>query len=198
VERVLGPEALKKADDTAAEAKDDRANAASRLGQILSRVARRTSTQASGITIEGMDEMLVRYGKCCNPVQGDPVVGFVTRGRGLTIHTRDCVNAQEMDPQRRVDVTWDSKVKLSRPVTIRIETDDREGMLADLSQVFTKSGININAAHCRALEDGGAVNSFKVGIVDLEQLRKVVKALEGVRGVHRVDRARGKDAEIDA
>ncbi|MBI5493574.1 MAG: bifunctional (p)ppGpp synthetase/guanosine-3',5'-bis(diphosphate) 3'-pyrophosphohydrolase [Deltaproteobacteria bacterium] len=190
LERVLGPEAAQKAAE-AQEVPEDQ-KTASRLGQVLARLARRSSTQASGIVIEGIDDMMVRYGKCCNPVQGDPIVGFVTRGRGLTIHTRDCPQSDQMDPARRVAVTWDDRVKLSRPVTIRVHTEDREGMLADLSQVFTKNGINISIAHCKALETGGAVNSFRVGIVDLEQLRKVVKALENVKGVHRVDRARGE------
>ncbi len=199
IERVLGPEAAQQAQSTpnAEDGDGDRDRPASKLGQVLQRLARRTSTQASGIIIEGIDDMMVRYGKCCNPVQGDPVVGFVTRGRGLTIHTKDCPQSEQLDPERRVAVSWDNRVKLSRPVTIRIITEDREGMLADLSQVFTKSGINISVAHCKALEDGGAVNSFRVGIVDLEQLRKVVKALEGVRGVHRVDRARGEQ-ELEA
>jgi GTP pyrophosphokinase len=192
IEKALGPEALKKAQDTPA------GEPQSKLGQILARVARRTTAQqSSGITIEGVDDMMVRYGKCCNPVQGDPVVGFVTRGRGLTIHTRDCPQTVQMDPERRIDVNWNTKVKLSRPVTIRIVTEDREGMLADLSRVFTQNGINISVAHCKALEDGGAVNSFKVGIVDLEQLRNVVRQLEVVKGVHHVERARG-EAELES
>lgn len=198
VERVLGEDVVKKAAESAPPpAADAPEQQTSRLGALLNRVARRASTQSSGIVIEGIDEMMVRYGKCCNPVQGDPIIGFVTRGRGLTIHTRDCPEVTELDPQRRVAVQWNAKVKLSRPVTIRVHTDDREGMLADLSQVFTKNGVNISVAHCRALEDGGALNSFKVGIVDLEQLRKVVKALEMVKGVHKVDRARG-EADLQA
>lgn len=194
-EKVLGEEVVRRATEQSEEGTAAQAPA-SRLGQLLARVARRASSQSSGIVIEGIDEMMVRYGKCCNPVQGDPVVGFVTRGRGLTVHTLDCPQSGQLDPERRVAVQWNNKVKLNRPVTLRVVTDDREGMLADLSQVFTRNGVNINVAHCKALEDGGAVNSFRVSIGDLEQLRRVVKALEAVKGVHRVDRARGEQSDV--
>ncbi|MEW5852298.1 MAG: bifunctional (p)ppGpp synthetase/guanosine-3',5'-bis(diphosphate) 3'-pyrophosphohydrolase [Myxococcota bacterium] len=190
-EKVLPPDVIQKANESVPPPAHETPQQ-SKLGALLSKVPLGRSGGSSGVKIEGIDEMMVRYGKCCNPVMGDPVVGFVTRGRGLTIHTKDCPQATEMDPARRIDVSWDNKVRSARPVTIRVVTEDREGMLADLSQVFTRNGVNITVAHCRALEDGGAVNSFKVGIVDVEQLRKVCKQLEGVRGVHKVDRARGE------
>jgi GTP pyrophosphokinase len=160
----------------------------SRLGQLIDRVARRSS---SGVQIEGIDDMLVHYARCCSPVKGDPVVGFVTRGRGLTIHRRDCDKVMALDPARRIDVSWDASQTFARPISIKVVTDDREGMLADLSAAFQKNNVNISEANCRADGGGHAVNTFKCGIVDLEQLRKVVKALESVKGVHSVERARG-------
>jgi GTP pyrophosphokinase len=162
----------------------------SRLGELIDRVARRSS---SGVKIEGVEDMLVHYARCCSPVKGDPVVGFVTRGRGLTVHRRDCDKVLQLDPERKIPVTWDDKETFSRPISIKVLTDDREGMLAELSAAFTKHNVNISEANCRADGDGNAINTFKCGILDLEQLRKVVKALEGVKGVHTVERARTND-----
>ena len=118
------------------------------------------------------------------------MVGFVPRGRGLTIHRSTCPKVMALDPERKIPVTWDTETQLKRPISIRVVTDDREGMLADLSNSFTRSGINITEANCRAIGDGQAVNTFQCGIVDLEQLRKVVKSLEKISGVHSVERAR--------
>ena len=160
----------------------------SRLGQLIDRLARKSS---SGVTVEGVEDMLVHYAKCCSPIKGDPITGFVTRGRGLTIHRRGCDKVMALDPQRRIDVTWDAKESFSRAINIRITTDDREGMLADLSSIFSKHNINISEANCRADKRGTAINTFRCGLVDLEQLRRVVKALENVKGVHSVERARG-------
>ncbi|MBI1948381.1 MAG: bifunctional (p)ppGpp synthetase/guanosine-3',5'-bis(diphosphate) 3'-pyrophosphohydrolase [Deltaproteobacteria bacterium] len=162
----------------------------SRLSELIDRVARRN---ASGVKIEGIEDMLVHYARCCSPVKGDNIVGFVTRGRGLTVHRKDCTKVLELDPERRIHVSWDSSSSFSRSISLRVVTDDREGMLADLSGVFSKNSINISEANCKVLADGQAVNTFKCGISDIEQLRRIVKALEAVKGVHGVERARSQD-----
>ena len=140
--------------------------------------------------IEGIEDMLVHYARCCSPVKGDPIAGFVTRGRGLTVHRVDCPRMLDLDPERKIHVVWDSGMTLKRPISIQVISDDREGMLADLSATFTRSGVRSNEANCRVIGDGHAINTFQCGIVDLEQLRKVVKSLERIKGVHSVERAR--------
>ncbi len=162
----------------------------SRLTELIERVARRSS---GGVRLEGIDDMLVHYARCCSPVKGDPIIGFVSRGRGLIVHRRDCTKVFELDPERRINVSWDSSTSFSRTINLRVLTDDREGMLADLSGVFSKNQINISEANCK-VSGGQAVNTFKCGISDIDQLRKVVKALEGVKGVHAVERARALDS----
>ncbi len=162
----------------------------SRLGQLIDRVARRSS---SGVIIDGIEDMLVHYARCCYPVKGDNIIGFVTRGRGLTIHRSDCDKVLQLDPERRVKVNWDSKVDLSRPISIRVVSDDREGMLSELSNAFTQNKMNISQAICNSRSDGTAVNTFKCGVIGLEQLQKVVKALEGIKGVQSVERAKNTD-----
>jgi GTP pyrophosphokinase len=159
----------------------------SRISEIIDRVARRAP---SGVKIEGIEDMLVYYARCCSPVKGDPVIGFVTRGRGLTVHRRECPKVLELDPERRIAVSWDSNQTFARPISLRVLTDDREGMLADLSAAFSKNNVSISEANCKVVREGQAVNTFKCGVADLDQLRKIVKALEGVKGVHAVERAR--------
>jgi guanosine-3',5'-bis(diphosphate) 3'-pyrophosphohydrolase len=162
----------------------------SRLSQLIDRVARRAP---SGVRLEGIEDMLVHYARCCSPVKGDPIVGFVSRGRGLIVHRRDCAKIMELDPDRKISVSWDANSSFARAIHLRVLTDDREGMLADLSGVFSKNAISISEANCKVIADGSAVNTFKCGITDLDQLRKIVKALEAVKGVHAVERARTLD-----
>ncbi len=142
----------------------------------------------SGVQIGGVDDVLVRFGRCCNPVPGDPIVGFITRGRGVTVHTDKCEKALATDPDRRVDVSWDVRGDYKRPVTLRVLTADRPGMLSDISNTFSKKGVNISQANCRATGDDRAVNTFEVTISDLKQLNDLIRTLEGLKGVHSVER----------
>ena len=142
----------------------------------------------SGVQIGGVDDVLVRFGRCCNPVPGDPIVGFITRGRGVTVHTDNCEKSLATDPERRVDVSWDVRGDFKRPVTLRVLTADRPGLLADISNTFSKKGVNISQANCRATGDDRAVNTFEVTISDLKQLTDVMKAIERISGVTSVER----------
>jgi guanosine-3',5'-bis(diphosphate) 3'-pyrophosphohydrolase len=142
----------------------------------------------SGVQIGGVDDVLVRFGRCCNPVPGDPIVGFITRGRGVTVHTDKCEKALATDPERRVDVSWDVRGDFKRPVTLRVLTADRPGLLADISNTFSKKGVNISQANCRATGDDRAVNTFEVTISDLKQLTELMRAIERLNGVHSVER----------
>jgi len=156
----------------------------SRLTELFRRVAR---LPAGGVRISGIEDVLVRFGKCCNPLPGDPIVGFITRGRGVTVHTARCDKALAMDPQRRVDVSWDVKGDFKRLVAVKVVTDDKPGMLAKVSQTFSEAGINIAQANVRSSSDK-AVLSFEVSVQDLKQLTGVMRNLERVEGVHSVER----------
>ncbi|HEX9620811.1 MAG TPA: bifunctional (p)ppGpp synthetase/guanosine-3',5'-bis(diphosphate) 3'-pyrophosphohydrolase [Polyangiaceae bacterium] len=157
----------------------------SRIENLVRRVTRRES---SAIVVSGIDDVLVRYAKCCNPLPGDPIIGFITRGRGVTIHRRDCLKAFDTDPERRIDVQWDSRAKVNHPVRVRVTTDNRPGILALVSQAFSAQRINISEANCRAEDDGRAENVFTIQCVDLSQLKSVMKALQKVSGVVEVAR----------
>jgi GTP pyrophosphokinase len=158
-----------------------------RLTEIFKRVAARTR-QAGGVRISGLDDVLVRYGKCCSPVPGDAIVGFVTRGRGVTVHTRGCPKALESDPERRVDVSWDVGREFKRNVTVRVITGDRKGLLAEMSETFSDKGVSISHADCRVTGPDRAVNTFEVAVQDLTQLKDVIAAIEKIEGVKSVER----------
>jgi GTP diphosphokinase / guanosine-3',5'-bis(diphosphate) 3'-diphosphatase len=159
--------------------------APSRLTEIFRKVARRP---AGGVRISGIDDVLVRFARCCNPVPGDPIVGFVTRGRGVTVHTVSCEKALTADPLRRIDVAWDVKGDFKRPVTVRVITQDRPGLLAAVSQMFGEAGCNISQATCRATAPDRSVSTFEVSVGDLKQLTAVMKNIERIEGVFSVER----------
>jgi len=158
----------------------------SMLKTLLRKVTRRTSS--SGIKVAGEEDILVRFAKCCSPLPGDPIVGFITRGRGVTVHRRDCDKGLDLDPERRIDVEWDGNGKTQHEVAIQVLCADKPGLLAHISQSFSEQGVNISQAHCRATEDGRAVNTFHASVRDLDQLKSVIRSLSRIKGVFGVDR----------
>lgn len=160
----------------------------SRLKSLLHKITRAGPKDA--LLIKGIDNVMVRYAGCCNPVPGDRVVGFITRGRGVTIHTVDCQSVVDEDPNRKVEVEWDSTKGYSYPVRIRIYSDDKKGLLAEISSSFASNEANITNARVETTDDRRAIGTFELQIRDLNHLKKVIKGLEKIKGVHRVERMR--------
>ncbi|WP_437563940.1 RelA/SpoT family protein [Sorangium sp. So ce542] len=157
-------------------------------GRIESLVRKVTGRDSPGILLNGIDDVLVRYTKCCNPLPGDEIVGFITRGRGITVHRRNCAKAFDTDPERRVEISWDSRAKINRPVQIKVMTANRPGILATVGHTFHEQGINISEATCRAGDDGRAMNTFTFLCSDLAQLKSVIRRLQRIPGVMAVER----------
>ena len=157
----------------------------SRLERLFRAVAKKRQT---GVSVQGLDDLLVRFAKCCNAVPGDPIVGFVTRGRGITIHGVDCDKALQLDPERKVEVHWDTRSSVPRSVNLKVVTDDKQGILATMSHAFSQAGVNILNANCKTRKDNRATNMFLVTVKDAEQLRRVMKDIEALSGVHSVER----------
>jgi GTP pyrophosphokinase len=146
--------------------------------------ARRPAKRSiAGVRVQGEADILVKFAKCCTPVPGDDIVGFISRGHGVVIHKRDCPKALELDPARRLDVSWDEEAKTLRPVAVQVTCTDRPGLLAAISKAFTEQGVNISQAKCRTTEDGRAVNTFQVTVGHLEQLKTVLRSLGSIEGV---------------
>lgn len=158
----------------------------SRISLLFDKIARRNT---SGIRVDGISDILVHYARCCSPVKGEAIVGFVTRGRGISVHRRNCQKIMELDSERRIPVLWEDDSQILRPVCIKIYTDDREGMLTDLSSVFSRLNINISEAKCRVLNDNKAINIFKCSVLDLSQLNLLIRHINQVKGVDKVERS---------
>jgi guanosine-3',5'-bis(diphosphate) 3'-pyrophosphohydrolase len=172
-----------------AQGQDSKPPAGLREGRLAGLVRKVIKRDEGAIRINGIDDVLVRYAKCCTPLPGDDILGFITRGRGVTIHRRGCSKAFDMDPERRVEITWDSKARINRSVQLRVVTANQPGILANVGQTFMAQGINISEANCRASDDGRAINLFSFVCQDLQQLKGVMKALQKVKGVVVVERA---------
>jgi GTP pyrophosphokinase len=165
----------------------------SRIGQVLDKIRKKPS---GGIRVQGLDDILVRFAKCCNPLPGDAVVGFISRGRGVTVHAAECQKVMETDPGRRIDVAWDLTQKAPHSVKIRVYCSDIKGILAGITGAITKSEANIVRASAYATGDGQAVNTFEIDVNDLPHLNRVTDAIRKVKGVQKVERIRqGRGSE---
>ncbi|TMB20443.1 MAG: bifunctional (p)ppGpp synthetase/guanosine-3',5'-bis(diphosphate) 3'-pyrophosphohydrolase [Deltaproteobacteria bacterium] len=158
-----------------------------RLQRLLRMVSRQTK---SGVQVSGVEDMLVRFGKCCSPLPGERITGFITRGRGVTVHTLDCPKVLESDPQRRIDVQWEDGKGTPRPVRVEVTCVDQPGLLAAMSKAISSAGINITRAHVHALGDRKAQNVFELMVTSAEELNRVMRNLGRVRGVMKVARVR--------
>jgi GTP diphosphokinase / guanosine-3',5'-bis(diphosphate) 3'-diphosphatase len=156
-----------------------------RISQILSSVRKK---KTSGIRVQDVEDMLVRFAHCCNPVPGEAIVGFITRGRGVTIHKISCPKALDLDPERRIEVSWDQESKVEHPVAIDIHSVDKPGLLAEMSKAFSEQGVNISSANCRSTGGGRAVNTFHFQVFNLDHLKQVIRAIQKIKGVHSVER----------
>ncbi|HLO24662.1 MAG TPA: bifunctional (p)ppGpp synthetase/guanosine-3',5'-bis(diphosphate) 3'-pyrophosphohydrolase, partial [Geobacteraceae bacterium] len=159
-----------------------------RIGKVIDKLTRKSS---SAIQISGVEDVMVRFGKCCNPVPGDDIVGFITRGRGVTVHTADCALAIESDPDRRIEVAWNKAKKTALPVNIRVYCHDQKGILANITLAITNCEANISKATVQSTVDKRGINSFEVEVTDLDHLTRVMTSIKKVEGVIKVDRLKG-------
>jgi GTP diphosphokinase / guanosine-3',5'-bis(diphosphate) 3'-diphosphatase len=159
-----------------------------RLGALIKRVMPR---KPSAVIVKGVDDMFSRLANCCHPVPGDSIVGFITRGRGVTIHSRDCPRAMDIDPARSVEVAWQEGTKASHPVKLRVVCADKPGLLADISRTITATDVDIRRAVVMTTKDKRAICSFEVSVNDANHLAALIKAIEKIRNVYTVERGKG-------
>ena len=154
----------------------------------IQRLVKRVVPTKGGLIVDGIDGVSTHFPKCCSPVSGDPIQGFVTVGRGITVHRRDCPRVLDYDPDRRVSVRWDTDTATARPVQLRVHSVDAPGILARLSEAFHQAGVNITEVVCKTSPDRKAVNNFTVMVNDVGQLRQVMSTIEKQAGVTSVER----------
>jgi len=174
----------------------DPAELAQRQPTALEKLAERLRISGRGVRIQGMDNLMVRYSRCCQPVPGDAVVGYITRGRGVSIHRQDCPNvlALARDPERRVEIEWAAEKGDRFFVRLYMRGTDRRGLLSDVAKAISDTGTDIQHADMRS-GDGGMTAEFVVEVQDLAHLEKVRRAIGRVKGVLAVERREHFDEE---
>ena len=168
--------------------------------QIVDKIntpGRGVGTSKGGITVKGMDDVAVRFSKCCAPVPGDEIVGYITRGRGVSIHRTDCVNVlcmDDFDRERLIEADWaEGVVQTSNMYSteIIIYANDHQGLVFKLSKIFNEENINLTGLNTRISKQGKATLSVKFEIHSKEQLNKLISKIRSIEGIIDIERTAG-------
>jgi len=154
---------------------------ASLLEKLISRV--RKKKPRAGVLVKGVEDILIKFGKCCQPVPGDAIIGYITQGYGVTVHRASCVNALRMSPERQIEVEWSTESADRYPVKIQILSYDRVGLLADVVSSISKFGANILNASSETKETQMVESFFTINVEDKEHLEKILSAVKKVKHV---------------
>jgi GTP pyrophosphokinase len=157
---------------------------------ILERLIGRSKKKKSGdgVIVRGIDDILIKFGKCCQPVPGDSIVGYITQGQGVTVHRASCPNALSMNPERCVPVDWDVQPKDTFPVEILVTSYDQMGLLAEITANISKNGANILTANTHVRDDQLYDSHFTLAVQNLEHLRRVMVSLKKLKSIQSVVR----------
>jgi GTP diphosphokinase / guanosine-3',5'-bis(diphosphate) 3'-diphosphatase len=151
--------------------------------QKIFKKAAKALNQSSSIKIHGMGDMVFRFAKCCEPLPGEELVGYITRGRGVAVHSKGCSQTLSFDSNRIVPVTWDSDAKVSRPIRFRLDLEDKVGVLAGITQTITNMGLNFINLQVNPTSHGRSVCTFEVSIEHTSQIDSILRKLEAIKGV---------------
>ncbi|MFQ5697703.1 MAG: RelA/SpoT family protein [Myxococcota bacterium] len=157
---------------------------------LIERVLHRRP-QPAGIRVGGMDQVLVRLCGSCQPLPGDPIEGYITRGRGVTVHARSCAKVFHLDPERRVPVSWEGGSRSEHPARLRVVSENRPGILAAVTKQIHGDGINVEGGRIEQAGENRAVQTYDVSVRDRKHLEALLKRLARVKGVISADRVRG-------
>jgi GTP pyrophosphokinase len=149
----------------------------------------RSTATGKAVRLGGLDDILVRFGKCCNPIPGDEITGFISRGRGVTVHKLGCPRVLDLDEDRRVEVHWASDLtKLTTSAKLKITVQDEPGLLNEMSRVISSTGVNIKGLNIRVGKDRKATGIFDLEVNHKDQLARCIRELEALPGVITVER----------
>lgn len=161
------------------------------MDRVVKAAQTKIKKSKSIVSVDGMDDVLVHFAKCCSPIPGDSIVGFISRGRGVTIHRSDCKKGFELDQLRKVEVEWTSKhaaLGQERNVKLKVLSQDVTGLLKMMSEAFAVHGINIESAQVRTTKDKKAICIFEISVRDSTQLSQAILELQKIRGILGVER----------
>ena len=156
--------------------------------QKLNQAARRKPHRDNAVTVDGLDDIVVRIARCCNPIPGDPIKGYITRGRGITVHTSACTRMDQAEMNRDVQVEWNPAFGFKHPVNVRVITHDKPGILSTLSKTINSIGVNIRSALAKSLPDRKGSFIFEVEVKDYSELLKTIATIESHDEVISVNR----------
>ncbi len=159
------------------------------LGKIMKLLERQKKTLPA-VRVTGDADSMVRLGKCCDPLPGEPIIGFMTRGRGVTVHSVECERLADSDDERRVEVVWEKGARTARDVRLEVVSRDRPGLLAGMSHAIAQTGMNIKKAYVRTTGEGRALNVFEMTLFSHDDYERVCRNLRRVPGVKDVKRLR--------
>jgi GTP pyrophosphokinase len=154
----------------------------------MTKNVRKKTHSDNAVIVDGMSDVMVRMAKCCNPIPGDSIVGFITRGRGITVHKLDCDRVDAETLLRTVKVSWNKGFNFTHPVSVRVLTQDKPGILSLISKTINNSGINIRSAVARSMPDRKGSFIFEVEVKDYSELLKTISSIESLEEVISVTR----------
>ena len=156
------------------------------VGKMVGHIKRRKKDH--GIMVEGMSDMLIRFANCCNPLPGERIIGFITRGHGITIHNQNCIHIDKADPERLVEVSWNPSKEDRFTADLKVTSIDKKGILAEITSVISHKDINIINASISTTLDNKAVDLFTIEVRDFKQLQDVMSAIKKLKGILTVER----------
>jgi guanosine-3',5'-bis(diphosphate) 3'-pyrophosphohydrolase len=173
--------------------KQQRKNTTKNLSQLLSELKPRTlkTNKAShGILVKGEDDIMVKLAKCCNPIPGDPIIGYITRGHGVSVHRADCPNvlANKEDADRMIEVSWNIDTDTTYKVVLRLSAVDQPGVMANIMMVASETKVNINSLNAHTNPDKTAYVDLGLDISSLDQLNYIISRMRRIKGVYKVER----------
>ncbi len=167
--------------------KDEQADES--FSKKLAKTARKNSGNDNAVIVDGLDDIMVKMGRCCNPIPGDPIAGIITKGRGITVHTVTCSKILDIEKARQVLVEWNKHYNFSHPVNIKVTTHDKPGILSKISKSINNSGINIRSAIARSMPDQKGSFIFEIEVKDYSELLRTISSIEQMEEVISVNRA---------
>ena len=158
---------------------------------------RKSGGSSGGVIVEGIDNCLINMARCCTPVPGEEIIGFITRGHGLTIHRRDCVNvprdlAEYPEPERWVKARWDDSVQVETMSTLEVYAIDRDGLVLDIANAMSKAHVKIQSINARPINEGNCLTTLTLSVNSREHLENVVKILKKIPSVYHIERGAGR------
>ena len=156
------------------------------IEENISKNEKKKKYTSYGVTVKGENNLMVRFAKCCNPVPGDDILGYITKGRGVSIHRKDCGNLNSLikeDPQKVVDVSWGTSNGVAYMAEIQVKTEDKSGILSDVMNILMDSKLLLNALNAKSAKGNLAYINIKIKIDTVEQLKELMKKIKRVPGV---------------